>query len=336
MDEITPLFAIEAEQLILSGFLEEAIALCNKGLEVFPDYPTAKVILARAYNLIGNKEKSEIVLAQAKSENYGKTLDKFNFNETPQIIENEEISQEVNQSNDSINEEIEASISVKNSFENEISNLAEMIDYKDDFEPNDLNNFNDEFKNLIDSVTTSLTLDAKIEFEENNNNINTFKSEQIENSIFTKIAEETFLDDLPITNTLSKILTKNKDAFFNQEDFSEKIFKIENSINNKIISEERVETPNIQQVKIKIKKENSENDSMKLLVMSLISTRFIKDKNNHKVEKQADELPVYTETMAKIFTAQGAKDKAINIYRKLMINEPSKKDYYHSQINKIK
>ena len=336
MDEITPLFAIEAEQLLLSGFLEEAIALCNKGLEAFPDYPTAKVILARAYNLIGNKEKSEIVLAQAKSENYGKTLDKFNFNETPQIIENEEISQEVNQSNDSRNEEIEASISVEDSFDNEISNLAETIVVNDVFEPNDLDIFNEEFKNLINSVPTTINLELPKSEVKPHKDYDKAMEVKVENSTNIKIDKEPILDETPTSITLSKILTKNKDAFFNQEDFSEKIFRIENSINNKIISEERVETPNIQQVKIKIKKENSENDSMKLLVMSLISTRFIKDKNNHKVEKQADELPVYTETMAKIFTAQGAKDKAINIYRKLMINEPSKKDYYHSQINKIK
>jgi hypothetical protein len=49
MDDISPLFALEAEQLMLDGKTDEAIELCNAGLLDYPDYPAAYAVLAQAY-----------------------------------------------------------------------------------------------------------------------------------------------------------------------------------------------------------------------------------------------------------------------------------------------
>lgn len=55
-EEITLLFAVEAEQLIISGFVDEAIDLLKKGIEKYPDYSAANAILAKAYSILEIKE----------------------------------------------------------------------------------------------------------------------------------------------------------------------------------------------------------------------------------------------------------------------------------------
>ncbi len=62
MEEINALFAIEAEELIAEGRIEEAILLCERGLEVYPDYAAAVAILAHAYSLGGDSQRSQQVI----------------------------------------------------------------------------------------------------------------------------------------------------------------------------------------------------------------------------------------------------------------------------------
>lgn len=65
MSNISPLFAVEAEELLKSGRAQEAIDLCNKGIEAFPNYSIAYGILARAHSAIGDTAVAESVLENA-------------------------------------------------------------------------------------------------------------------------------------------------------------------------------------------------------------------------------------------------------------------------------
>ena len=58
MTEIDPFFALEAEQLLMAGFPEDAIELCQKGLIEYPGYTAAIAVLARAFHTLGHKDKS--------------------------------------------------------------------------------------------------------------------------------------------------------------------------------------------------------------------------------------------------------------------------------------
>ncbi len=59
-ENITPFFAIEAEKLLSEGRISEAIELCKNGINIYPDYQTAYIVLFRAYlknnELISAKE----------------------------------------------------------------------------------------------------------------------------------------------------------------------------------------------------------------------------------------------------------------------------------------
>jgi tetratricopeptide (TPR) repeat protein len=62
MEEINVLFALEAEELLAEGRIDEAISLCERGLEVYPDYAAAVAILAHAYSLGGDSQRSQQVI----------------------------------------------------------------------------------------------------------------------------------------------------------------------------------------------------------------------------------------------------------------------------------
>lgn len=66
MNEVSLMFAVEAEQLLLAGMPEEAIELCNQGLEAYPKYTAAISVLARAYATLGNKEEADNIINSIK------------------------------------------------------------------------------------------------------------------------------------------------------------------------------------------------------------------------------------------------------------------------------
>lgn len=74
--EISPLFAVDAEELLDSGKIEEAIDLCLEGLKVYPGYPAGEAVLARCYKISGNNDKANEILDSAMSKNpFNKALE---------------------------------------------------------------------------------------------------------------------------------------------------------------------------------------------------------------------------------------------------------------------
>jgi hypothetical protein len=61
---------------------------------------------------------------------------------------------------------------------------------------------------------------------------------------------------------------------------------------------------------------------------------------DNKVEQLAEnsniESDVITESMAQVYEQQGKFSKAIDIYKKLSLQNPSKSDYFAKQINRLK
>lgn len=53
-------------------------------------------------------------------------------------------------------------------------------------------------------------------------------------------------------------------------------------------------------------------------------------------EKSNKELEIYTETLANVFFEQGKKEKAIEIYRKLILLNPDKSAYFAAKIDQLK
>lgn len=66
MSEVSPLFALHAEELLEKGDAVSAIELCLKGLQEYPDYTSAYSVLARAQKLAGERDKAEQTLREAE------------------------------------------------------------------------------------------------------------------------------------------------------------------------------------------------------------------------------------------------------------------------------
>ncbi len=61
----SPLFAIEAQDLLSQGRVDDAIQLCRSGLALYPDYPTAYKVLADALILAGDPDSANEKLNDA-------------------------------------------------------------------------------------------------------------------------------------------------------------------------------------------------------------------------------------------------------------------------------
>jgi len=95
MNKIDPLFAIEAEQMLLSGFTHEAIDLCCAGLLRYPDYALAYIILIRAYLLTGEIAKAEKLCDIASARFLNNKIIKNLRNEINSSLEIEAIETEI-------------------------------------------------------------------------------------------------------------------------------------------------------------------------------------------------------------------------------------------------
>jgi len=78
MNEITPMFAVHAEQLLLDGMPEEAIELCQQGLKVYPEYAAAIAILVKAYIVLGALDKAQQLISESKDFVMASSLKRIN------------------------------------------------------------------------------------------------------------------------------------------------------------------------------------------------------------------------------------------------------------------
>lgn len=130
---ISPLFAVEAEELLEDGKIQEAIDLCLEGLDAYPGYPTGEAVLAKAYKLIGDDEKANERIEKAVSRN--PTLKSFN------AVKNSTKEELIEQTKSRLKPKQTDSLE---SLSDESSNDSSDILPNDEFDSSDLNDFSEE------------------------------------------------------------------------------------------------------------------------------------------------------------------------------------------------
>lgn len=99
MSDITPLFALDAEELMLAGNLDDAIDLCKRGLEVYPDYAMGHYIIANSRFLAGEVDDAKGIVASAL-EIFPENITLLKLKETldnhkEEVVAPEEVEEEV-------------------------------------------------------------------------------------------------------------------------------------------------------------------------------------------------------------------------------------------------
>lgn len=288
--EITLLFAVEAEQLMLSGDVEQAIELLQKGMEKFPDYSAARAILEKAYSLleesIADAEENSILTQDEKDEDF-----EFTMQDVLEASQDE--------------------LAIENSFEEAESvaenNLVESsVETSDDGEIN-LDFGNDDEKLFSDEQAFDIEEFIKqnsLEIEKEKEHIAEFGMRFEKESIKLPSLAHPFKNF-----TYKPIKTQQQGEHLN---FIDNMFNLEEDkkiIGLHFLSKKLSSEPYIESI--------SSEESLE--VPSIPNEDF----------------GIASETIARIYQQQGAKKEAVEAYSQLMISDPSKKDYYQNEIDKI-
>jgi len=326
VDNISPLFAIEAEKLLLSGSTNEAIELCRAGIAEYPDYQSAYYILSKCYIDINNYVEALSVLSDAIQlfPNNRMLFELFN------TLNQNNLTSIDNDSLINLNEFVDIAVDTNN-----IGDTSALPSTADNSEITTDDTITDEL--IIDKIKIDDTIiDTEEQFvsEKPDYSNNPFLKLFISNSI-AKQEDLNFSDPalipglecspLAIVKTTSKRENFILEPVFPDYPEFERIgfrdvssnFTNKDSLNN---DDPFAALANIiENVKIKPKTSDSE-------IQTLASTT-----NDFQPKEK-----VISETIAQIYVKQKAYAEAIDAYKALMEAHPDKKSYYSKIIKELK
>lgn len=324
MNEISLLFAIEAEQLLKSGFPEEAIYLCIRGLEAYPEYSAAYSILAESYFNTGNFNKAMEAVEKALH---------FNPNNQLLISLKEKLIDE-RLINDALEDEIVEDViqscniperDIKESSDGKETESADILDeivideemphlepvfFNGQEQGTDISQLADFGLKVMDIFSNDNTEKEVLSFEEseiNNKPDQDIKFEKKSNSKFIRADTLELIPGLTVSPlTGHGMIPIEIKPVCSSDPFDTYFFipKSTDNISNRI---RKTEIPNL----------NFEADDIELLPVH-------------------GGIGIISETLASIYESQGAFNEAIEAYTELMDHQPDKSKYFQQKIDVLK
>ena len=184
MGEISVLFAVEAEQLLLTDLYEDAIDLCYSGLKLYPEYASAYSIISRALlkldkkddaiNTINNAIKlfpSNKLLKSVKDEieNFESALEQDPFADSSDNIHihDDPFSEKINHDNMLVSEKFSKIVNSNSAkTEDSIFSANSIIDSDDDID-SIFSNKNPNEEDIFSDSTSEVNLISTHNFDEN-------------------------------------------------------------------------------------------------------------------------------------------------------------------------
>ena len=369
MEDISPLFAVEAEELLEEGKLEDAIELCKKGIEAYPDYPSAYTILASAANRLKNYDLSLEYLKKALDEFPGNKVIKGTYSKTEELAKNE-IENEPPQTDEDIMigtdkhtvSEEESAQEEENKLEEESKQHSEentedireektelheetaveeenKTEEKTESEPEELETEIEQKKEseIIDEESGIIEEDSETKLQEDEEDIQEDKTELTKsNSESAHEAEDKVkspeIDEINYNYTepenlraaeidlipgfkISSIEASNYDAGMKVKNYN-RFLRSKMEVNTKDLPEDNPYS----KIAENIKKSKIEPE---------------KTAPKKEIENKNDPAAIVSDTMANIYYRQGAYMQALEIYKKLIEKNPSKKEEYEERISQI-
>ena len=365
---ITPLFAIEAQNLLNDGKIQEAIDLCKEGLLAFPNYAAGEGVLARAYKMLGDESKAEQTLNSAITRNpFNKGLksikkqkleipdfkieapkpktqdelekEKRMMKDAPELDIDDEMKEFYGEPEETLNDD-------SNDSDDEILELDELLDGDED--------------EVIDEVNEDILSTDEESIEEIDNDIlvedNLDETEdeilELEDDDLTTIEDnqEEFLE-------LEEDVTSSEIEDFDDSEAEVVELDVEDpdlipglrklTIDNNIsFSKEEFELiiessmPNdgevIELVEAKKKTKVELKDDVEDLAKSLDGAKIIPSEDSFPKPQIVEEDEIITPTIAEILVEQGAYNEAIDAFKSLKKLHPEREKEFKKRIKEIK
>ncbi len=339
MEDISPLFAVQAEKALQNNNIQLAIDLCERGLKYFPDYLMGYVLLAEAYQKLGVKDRRDTVLDQIKSKfqasHYTQHIEKIISNvENPPVVESNFVTIDSKIPEDVYPEEVlpQEEVNIDQLFAQgldpdatEITEITEIGDVPE-FTVEDT---------VEDEITNEIITEDIYEPNEYEHNI---ENEQSSESIFQDNYSNELISEEPKQGVDSNILYANDLQLIPGIDFLpikynySEVLEFHHNFISQNTSEIRPQTKLTLQAKL--------NDSVKLgdIVQNFMTENQVDEKLIDEVEEthqDYDEEIVPTATLAMIYEKQQKYTEALDIYEKLLIRIPEKATIYREKIEEI-
>lgn len=327
---ITPLFAIEAQNLLNDGKVQEAIDLCKEGLIAFPNYAAGEGVLARAYKMIGDESKAEQTLNSAITRNpFNKGLKSIKKQklkipdfkiEPPKPKSPDEIEKEKKLLKEAPELEIDEEMK---EFNGDSEEKIEAINEESD---EDVVEIEDEILDTEEFIDEDLDEDILIEEDEDLLGSEELKSLD-ENEEVLQLDDEAdeFLEldveDPDLIPGLIKLTIENN-INFSKEEFE---LIIESNIPDEGNVIELVEA----------KKKTEVKDEVEELAKNLDGAKILPSEDSFPKPEIVEE-EIITPTIAEILVEQGAYNEAIDAFKSLKKLHPEKEKEFKKRIKEIK
>ena len=354
MEIFSPLFALQAEELLLMGDYKTAETMCREGLHHYPDYVAAQSLLALSL-IKQNKTDEAHSLAEtlnARSKKAAEAI-RANLNNDSILqlyVDKEEISTNEMHDTDSWDEfeEILVDTQKQSDIKNTDSEVSELSD--------------DSIDNL--TLETEETPDEVADEEDIHENIETVEEIEIDEEI-TYSADPVGFESEDIYEPEQEDEVINNDEVADEVDIPETDNIKEDvdiideySLISSLYEVESDKVPSADQNDIGIvpgfetilqddllsvleadifDDSKSITDELSELAKKLENSSIPIEHNEEDDEPEENEYrsEVISETLAKIYEMQGAYNDAITAYRKLAEIEPSRKEVYEEKIENI-
>lgn len=340
MAKISPMFALEAEELFENGNHQDAIELCKNGIELYPEYLTGYLTLIDLYLKISDYQSAGNIIQKVK--------DSFPYNK--QIYHYEKILYDSLENQSDYDQNFSRIGEALSNKHLEVSKDEKIISEKDDLPTNFHRNLGDFNKNAQEYDTEKI---ASIpEITENIQNDEFIIQDKEEYLLAEHIVTEEPLADSSVeilpTGFLKYYAAQNKPEFHKTSIKASDKFIIDGLFDyvffdyskSNISKFELNAAFDIEHLASKYQPIEAQEDDLtklaeKITNISKISPIEPADDSPNE-EEPVNYTPPATETMAKILIQQGKLDKAVKIYLKLAESNPEKRDYFLLQADEIK
>ena len=336
MAEISYSFAMEAEQLLLDGKAEEALNLCIEGLQVFPEYPSAYGIQAKAYKELGDTRNALVVLADA--------LMMFPNNKILLNLQNL-IIEEQNAITGNENKDL-AELTHTGELQSGSISYIDKPEQESDVQEHEIQEvtFSSElytldelFSGPDETLTSCSEPDSGIALDVE-------KEPQIESEISSSDnlleRKENQYDESEIENVMDSNDSESEPLVDSTK--PELIPGLHNSYLKLVSNKSQIDSPtdilpDFPEFELAIEKESDAGDDILKLAVQLNDAKIpvVKESSAPEESEFDPEFLVISEFMAENYVKQNAYKEAIYVYEKLAVGTPEKAGYYKQIINDL-